>query len=89
MNKKELLLELSNVTELTQKDNEIVINAFISVVTKELQKGEQVAIAGFGTFKKVDKAARIGINPATGAKIDIAPKSVPKFVPAKLFKDSF
>lgn len=89
MNKKELVSELSNITELTQKDVEITINAFVNLVVEQLKKGEQIAIAGFGTFKKVDKEARIGVNPATGAKIAIAAKSVPKFAPAKLFKDSF
>ncbi len=89
MNKKELVVELSNVTEMTQKDTELIINAFINVVSDQLKKGEQITLAGFGTFKKVDKAARIGVNPATGARIDIAAKSVPKFMPAKLFKDSF
>lgn len=89
MNKKELVLELSNITELTQKDTELTINAFVNVIIEQLKKSEQVTIAGFGTFKKVDKVARVGINPATGAKIDIAAKSVPKFSPAKPFKDSF
>jgi DNA-binding protein HU-beta len=89
MNKKELVAELSSVTEITQKDTELVVNAFISVVSEQLKKGEQITLAGFGTFKKVDKAARMGVNPATGARIDIAAKSVPKFTPAKLFKDSF
>ncbi|MGL6125143.1 MAG: HU family DNA-binding protein [Metamycoplasmataceae bacterium] len=89
MNKKELVQELSNVTELTQKDIELTINSFINVVIEQLKKGDQITITGFGTFKKVDKAARVGINPATGAKIDIAAKSVPKFAPAKPFKDSF
>ena len=89
MNKKELVVELSNITEMTQKDTELVINAFINVVSDQLKKGEQITLAGFGTFKKVDKAARIGVNPSTGARIDIAAKSVPKFIPAKLFKDSF
>jgi DNA-binding protein HU-beta len=89
MNKKELVVELSTITDIKQKDTELVINAFINVVSEQLKKGEQITLAGFGTFKKVDKAARMGVNPATGARIDIAAKSVPKFTPAKLFKDSF
>ncbi|MDK2819565.1 MAG: HU family DNA-binding protein [Mycoplasmataceae bacterium] len=89
MNKKELVAELSNITGITQKDTENVINSFVNIVIDELKKGEQISIAGFGIFKKVDKLARMGINPSTGAKIDIAAKSVPKFVAAKVFKDSF
>ncbi|MGL5733179.1 MAG: HU family DNA-binding protein [Metamycoplasmataceae bacterium] len=89
MNKKELVQELASITELSQKDVELTINSFVTVVINQLKKGDQIAIAGFGTFKKVDKAARSGINPSTGAKISIAAKSVPKFTPAKPFKDSF
>lgn len=89
MNKKELVAELSEKSNLTQKDTENVVNSFVNIVIEELKKGEQISIAGFGIFKKVDKLARIGINPSTGAKIDIAAKSVPKFVAAKTFKDSF
>ncbi len=89
MNKKELIIEIANLTEATQKDTEMIINSFVNVVIEQLKKGEQISIAGFGIFKKIDKDARVGVNPATGAKIDIAAKSVPKFTPAKLFKDTF
>ncbi|MGL5205056.1 MAG: HU family DNA-binding protein [Metamycoplasmataceae bacterium] len=89
MNKKEMVQELSGITDLSQKDVELVINSFVNVVINQLKKGDQISISGFGTFKKVDKDARIGINPSTGAKIDIAAKSIPKFTPAKPFKDSF
>lgn len=89
MNKKELISELAHITEINQKEIELSINTLIDIVIKELKKGEQVSIAGFGIFKKVDKIARVGVNPSTGAKINIPAKSVPKFTPAKLFKDSF
>lgn len=89
MNKKELISELAHITEVNQKEIELTINTLIDIVIKELKKGEQVSIAGFGIFKKVDKIARVGVNPSTGAKINIPAKSVPKFTPAKLFKDSF
>ncbi|MGL5643592.1 MAG: HU family DNA-binding protein [Metamycoplasmataceae bacterium] len=89
MNKKELVQELANMTELSQKDVELTINSFVNVVINQLKKGDQITIAGFGTFKKNERKARTGVNPSTGAKISIAAKSVPKFTPAKTFKDSF
>ncbi len=89
MNKKELILELSNITETKQKDTELILNSFVDIIVEQLKKGEQVSIAGFGIFKKVDKVARVGINPSTREKINIPAKSIPKFVPAKILKDSF
>ena len=37
----------------------------------------------FGTFSVVEKAARQGVNPATGAKIEIPAKKVAKFKAGK------
>ena len=65
-----------------------VIDAFCESVTAEVANGGDVTLIGFGTFKKVEKAARAGKNPRTGEKIQIAAKSAPKFVPGKSFKDA-
>lgn len=89
MNKKELVSQISNITETSQKEAELMLNTFMDIVLEQLKAGEQVSIAGFGIFKKVDKIARVGINPKTKEKINIPAKSVPKFTPAKVFKDSF
>jgi len=51
-----------------------------------LKKGGSVAITGFGSFKQHARAARNGVNPATGAKIKIAAAKLPKFTPGAGFK---
>src|SRR5947208_2326647 len=48
--------------------------------------GEKVALTGFGVFEKVDRAARTGRNPRTGAAVKIKKTSVPKFRPGTQFK---
>jgi DNA-binding protein HU-beta len=63
------------------------VEAVVDAVTAAVAKGEKVAIAGFGVFEKVDRAARIARNPATGAQVKLKATSVPKFRPGQGFKD--
>jgi DNA-binding protein HU-beta len=63
------------------------VEAVVDAVTTAVAKGEKVAIAGFGVFEKVDRAARIARNPATGAQVKLKATSVPKFRPGQGFKD--
>jgi DNA-binding protein HU-beta len=53
-----------------------------------MQKGEEVRIPDFGTFKVAKRKAREGRNPATGATINIPASTVAKFTPAKGLKDA-
>jgi len=62
------------------------VEAFIDAVTRAVATGERVAITGFGVFEKVDRAARTGRNPRTGAAVKIKKTSVPKFRPGTQFK---
>ena len=56
---------------------------------KAVKKGDDVSLVGFGTFTKVKRAARTGVNPATGEKIKIKAKTLPKFRPGKAWKEMF
>lgn len=92
MNKKELLEAILNnkeLTHMTKKDAEQFINTTIDVIKKTVKKGEDVSLIGFGTFSKVRRAARNGINPATGETIKIKAKNLPKFKPGKAWKEMF
>lgn len=88
MNKAELVELLAKDADVTKADAERILNSLVSVIVKNVNKGEQVSITGLGSFERVAKAARTGINPATGAKIKIAAKKAPKFKAAKAFKDA-
>ncbi len=87
MNKTELVTAIANNTELTKKDAEAALKAFIDVVGDELSKGEKVQLAGFGTFEVVERAAREGINPRTKETIQIPASKAPKFKPMKSLKE--
>ena len=88
MNKTELIAAMAEKTELTKKDTERALKAFIDVVTDELKKGEKVQIVGFGTFEVTERAAREGRNPHTGEPMPIAASKAPKFKAGKALKDA-
>lgn len=58
MNKTELVAAIAEKTELSKKDSEKALKAFIDVVTEELQKGEKIQLVGFGTFEVADRAGK-------------------------------
>ena len=72
----------------TKKQAAEIVEWFFETITKTLKRGEEVGITGFGTFRAVKRAARAGVNPKTGAKIQIAATTVPKFKAGKLLKDA-
>lgn len=88
MNKSELVAKLAEKTELSKKDAEKALNAFVDVVTEELAAGGKVQIVGFGSFDVKERPARTGRNPQTGKKIKIAASKAPAFKAGKALKDS-
>ncbi|OGM89562.1 DNA-binding protein [Candidatus Wolfebacteria bacterium RBG_13_41_7] len=71
-----------------KKQGVVVVEAVFDTITKTLAKGEEVAITGFGTFKIAKRAARMGVNPKTGEKIQIAASIKPKFRAGKVLKEA-
>lgn len=88
MNKTELIAQIADKAELSKKDAEKALNAFIESVTEGLKKGEKVVLVGFGSFETKKRAARKGKNPQTGAIIDIPAATVPSFKVGKGLKDA-
>jgi DNA-binding protein HU-beta len=81
MNKTELVNAIAEKAEISKADAKKALDAFVDTVTDALKEGDKIALVGFGTFSVSEKAARKGINPATGATIEIAAKKVAKFKP--------
>ncbi len=88
MNKAELVAAIAEKTELSKKDTEKALKAFVDVVTEELAKGEKIQLVGFGTFEISERAAREGRNPATKETITIPASKAPKFKAGKALKDA-
>ena len=79
MNKQELISAMAEKANLSKKDAEAALNAFISSVEGALVKGDKVQLIGFGGFEVRTSAARTGRNPQTGAEMKIDAAKVPAF----------
>lgn len=87
VNKSELITSMAEKSELTKKDTEKVLKAFIESVEEALTKGDKVQLVGFGTFEVKSRAARVGRNPRTREEIQIPASKAPVFKPGKDLKD--
>jgi DNA-binding protein HU-beta len=63
-----------------------ILETLLDAIVTRVKKGDAVTLPGFGSFKQHARAARNGVNPATGAKIKIAAAKLPKFTPGAAFK---
>jgi len=89
MNKAELSLKLSERMDIPKKQAEDFIEHFEDLVTKVLTEGNEVTIAGFGTFSARTRSARMGVNPRNPSeKIRVPEVRVPKFKAGKALKDA-
>ena len=90
MNRKDLIesiLKDKELNHLTKKDADHFVSTMLDVIKKTVKRGEDVSLIGFGSFCKVKRAARMGVNPSTGEKIKIKAKTLPKFRPGKAWKE--
>ena len=88
MNKTELLAAIAEKAEISKKDSEKALKAFVDVVTEQLKNDDKVQLVGFGTFEVSKRAAREGRNPQTGKTMKIAACKAPKFKAGKALKDA-
>lgn len=88
MKKQDFIKAVAAKSGLSQDAVTKSLGAMIEVVTKSLQKGDEVNITGFGAWKVSHRAARNGVNPKTGEKITIAATKTPVFRAGKKLKES-
>lgn len=88
MNKRELAKSVAVQANVEVKTVVAVLDGFTEVVTAVVAKGEPVSIPGFAKFVKVNRAARMGRNPATGETIRIKASKKARITPVKAFKDA-
>lgn len=87
MNKMELIAAVAESAEISKKDAEKALKAFVDVVSDELVKGEKVQLVGFGTFEVTERKEREGRNLQTKEPMIIPASKTPKFRPGKALKD--
>ena len=79
MNKTELINAIAAEAKLTKVQAKAALEATLNAIEGTQVKGDKVALIGFGTFSIQKKAAREGVNPSNGKKIQIPAKNVVKF----------
>ena len=86
MNKSELIDAIAERLAVGRKQAVDAVDAVFDTIQRSVTEGERVAISGFGVFERVERAARIGRNPATGEAVRVKATTVPKFRPGSEFK---
>src|SRR4051794_14840662 len=88
VNRSQLLNAFAERNEMSRKEADAVVTSLVDLITETVCTGEDVTISGFAKFRRVDRPARMGRNPATGETIKIAAKRQAKVTPLKAFKDA-
>lgn len=84
MNKADLILEVAENTDIPASEVEVVVEELLSTVERELKKGNQLKILGFGILRRKDRKARKGTSPTTHEHIVIPASSTVDFKPSKI-----
>lgn len=88
MNKAELIASMAEKSNLSKKDAEAALNAFMKSVEESLASGAKVQLVGFGTFEVKDRKAREGRNPRNPEEVIKIPASkAPVFKSGKALKE--
>jgi len=88
MTKDELADAVASKTGVSKAVAGEMLAAFVDEVTKALTQDDKVALPGFGIFSISHRAARAGVNPKTGEKLQIPAMKVAKFKAGKALKEA-
>ncbi len=88
MNKGELIDKIAEKAGLKKADATAALDATLESIKESLQSGDKVTLVGFCTLGTAYRAARTGVNPSTGKKVQIADKVTVKFKAGKVLSDS-
>lgn len=72
---------------LSRSESSELVESVVHHISDALICGEQVKLAGFGTFSLRDKKERIGRNPKTGVEVPITSRRVLVFKPSQILKE--
>lgn len=88
MTKSQLMQALADKTQMSKKDVINLLEQLTTLAYSEVKKSGEFVVPGIGKLVKVNRKARMGRNPATGASIQIPAKTVVKFRVAKAAKEA-
>ncbi len=88
MTKQEFVDAVASKSSLSRRDASAAVDAFLDCVTDALTKRDTITFTGFGKFSTSARAARMGVNPRTGEKVQIQATTVPKFSAGSALKSA-
>jgi DNA-binding protein HU-beta len=77
--KQDFVAAVADRAGMSKSDAGAAVDAMLDTITAALKNGDSVTFTGFGKFSTSHRAARQGVNPRTGERVQIAATIVPKF----------
>jgi len=81
MTKKDIILKVSDETNIKQIDVKKIVQKTFDYVVEALSRGEKIELRNFGVFKVKQRKSRTGRNPRTGQVVPVPPRKVVVFKP--------
>lgn len=88
MTKADLVTEIAKRTGLEKTLTQVVVDELMSVIKEHMTAGENIYLRGFGTFEIIERKEKTARNITKGETIIVPAHKIPKFKPAKEFKDA-
>jgi DNA-binding protein HU-beta len=88
LTKQEFIDQVADEAGLTRRDAQKAVDAMLDTITSTLRGRGEINFTGFGKFSTSDRAARQGVNPRTGERVQIAATTVPKFSAGSALKSA-
>ena len=88
MTKQEFVDAVADRAGMSKRDAGEAVDAVLDTITNALKQGDSITFTGFGKFSTSARAARMGVNPRTGARVPIAATTVPKFSAGSALKSA-
>ena len=88
MTKSELVDQVADRAGLTKQDAGRAVEAVLDTIEEALRRGWDVTVSGFGKFHVSERGARMGVNPRTGERMQIAASRVPRFTAGSGLKNA-
>jgi DNA-binding protein HU-beta len=86
--KQEFVDAVADRSGLSKRDASDAVDAVLDTITDTLKRGDSVTFTGFGKFSSSARAARMGVNPRTGERVQIQATTVPKFTAGSALKSA-
>ena len=88
MTKADLIELIASDAKITKNEAATVMTSILEGITNAVKKDGKITLTGFGTFSKVKRKARKGVNPQTGEEIQIKAQTSVKFTAGKTLKSA-